>query len=106
MDGCSGKNETQSNGANVTTYDCDNMKCSCIPNRWFCGMSGSIDLSDFFKENVKGPAKFVTEETRGGNKSKLQEPELDQLFLSLFGDQSILLQCRAGECLPDSKSKH
>ena len=84
---------------NVTSYKCDNIRCSCIPGRMLCGEDGSINLDEFLDENIRGPASFVT--SRSGNKSlsRFQEPEMDALILSIFGDDSITLDCNAAECL-------
>ncbi|KAI1926574.1 FAD-dependent urate hydroxylase [Ophidiomyces ophidiicola] len=87
---------------NSTTYKCDHVKCRCIPGRMLCGEDGSIDIGDFLKEEIKGPATFSTLSTRGGSDkdgSTFQEPAMDNLIKSVFGDPSIFLQCHAGECL-------
>lgn len=87
---------------NETTYKCENVKCKCIPDRMLCGAENSVDLTDFLVQSIKGPASFSTLVTRGGSsqdRSKFQEPAMDDLIKSIFGDPSIYLQCRAGECL-------
>lgn len=65
-----------------------------------CGLEGSIDLTDFLDESVVGPASFSCLQENGGvNNCKFQEPSLDSMVRAVFGDESIKLDCRAGECL-------
>ena len=65
-----------------------------------CGENGSIDLSDFLAEEIKGPASFECSQLeRGSNKCVFDEPNMNELISSVFGDPSIYLTCRAGECL-------
>lgn len=67
-----------------------------------CGEAGSIDLTAFLKEEIKGPASFTTTETEGGSpddKSVFSEPAMNDLISSVFNDKSIYLQCLTGECL-------
>lgn len=33
--------------ANRTTYECENIKCSCIPGRFICGEAGSVGKFSF-----------------------------------------------------------
>lgn len=90
------------NTQNATHYRCDNIKCKCVPGRMLCGEEGSIDIGDFLKESIKGPATFSTVSTVEGNSrdgSVFQEPAMDDLIKSIFGDESITLDCTAGECL-------
>ncbi|KAJ2984075.1 hypothetical protein NUW58_g6140 [Xylaria curta] len=85
---------------NSTYYKCPDVKCGCIKDRFLCGAEGSIDLTDFLRELVEGPATFECERQNGGvNKCKFREPQLDLMVQSIFGDPSILLDCRSGECL-------
>ncbi|KAL4743141.1 hypothetical protein BDV11DRAFT_179064 [Aspergillus similis] len=87
---------------NTTHYKCENINCKCIPGRMLCGEEGSIDIGEFLKESIKGPATFSTVSTVGGSKedgSKFQEPEMDNLIKSVFGDESITLKCSSGECV-------
>lgn len=85
---------------NSTYYKCPKVECSCIPDRMLCGQDGSIDLTDFLAEGLTGPAHFECLQEGGGvNRCKFREPELDGMVLSIFGDPSIELSCRAGECL-------
>lgn len=84
---------------NTTDYKCENVQCSCIKDRFLCGENGSINLSDFLAQVIKGPATFTTEETKEGTKSVFSEPEMNNLISGVFGDPSIFLSCDAGECL-------
>ena len=86
--------------ANTTSYKCDQISCSCIPDRMLCGKDGSIDLSEFLDEAIQGPGRFeCTQKNGGAHDCAFKEPEMDNLILSLIGDSSIFLDCRAGECL-------
>ncbi|KAI1165791.1 hypothetical protein F5B18DRAFT_148296 [Nemania serpens] len=85
---------------NSTFYKCPDVQCGCIKDRFLCGLEGSIDLTDFLREAVEGPAKFECQQQGGGvNKCKFTEPQLDWMVRSIFGDESIELECRSGECL-------
>ncbi|KAF2476495.1 uncharacterized protein BDR25DRAFT_252534 [Lindgomyces ingoldianus] len=86
---------------NVTKYRCDNIKCKCIPNRMLCGEDGSVDIGDFLEQMIKGPAEFRSVSTVSGKDSGsvFDEPEMNNLISSIFGDESIFLKCNAGECL-------
>ena len=85
---------------NSTFYKCPDVECSCITDRMLCGADGSVDLTDFLKEEVEGPATFKCDQEGGGiNKCQFQEPSLDWMVQNIFGDQHITLECRSGECL-------
>lgn len=87
---------------NETSYKCENIQCACIPGRMLCGEDGSIDIGDFLEEEIKGPATFSTLSTEGGSSndgSTFKEPAMNDLIKSVFGDESITLKCRSGECL-------
>lgn len=65
-----------------------------------CGQDGSVDISDFLKESIRGPAKFECQQDEGkSNDCQFREPQMDDLISALIGDSSILLTCRSGECL-------
>ncbi|KAL2863800.1 putative ATP-dependent permease ADP1 [Aspergillus lucknowensis] len=105
LDNCEWGLETDYN-QNRTNYRCENIQCKCIPGRMLCGEEGSIDIGEFLKESIKGPATFSSQSTVGGSKddgSKFQEPAMDDLIKSVFGDESITLQCSSGECLHKSE---
>ncbi|KAL9619203.1 MAG: hypothetical protein Q9160_006138 [Pyrenula sp. 1 TL-2023] len=87
---------------NTTSYECENIKCKCIPGRMLCGEEGSIDIGEFLEESIKGPATFSSLTTSDGKlngDSKFEEPAMNDLIKSIFGDKSIFLKCRSGECL-------
>ncbi|KAK4672828.1 FAD-dependent urate hydroxylase [Podospora pseudopauciseta] len=85
---------------NSTSYKCEKIKCECIPDRMLCGENGSVDISDFLVNLIKGPAKFECVQRPGEDKKcSFQEPEMNNLISDIFGDSSILLSCGAGECL-------
>jgi ATP-binding cassette subfamily G (WHITE) protein 2 len=65
-----------------------------------CGENGSVDITDFLDQEIKGPATFsCDQENHGTNKCKFKEKAMDNLIQMMFGDDSILLNCQAGECL-------
>jgi ABC-type multidrug transport system ATPase subunit len=71
-----------------------------------CGEAGSVDIGDFLKESIKGPASFTTISTDGGSKqdgSVFSEPAMNDLISSVFGDDTITLSCDAGECLHETE---
>ncbi|KAI5857370.1 hypothetical protein GGS23DRAFT_345946 [Durotheca rogersii] len=85
---------------NSTFYKCPDVRCSCVKDRMLCGADGSIDLTDFLNESVTGPATFNCLQENGGiNNCKFREPQLDWMVSTIFGDESIELDCRSGECL-------
>lgn len=89
---------------NTTSYKCDHITCSCIPGRMMCGKDGSLDLTDFLDQMIKGPGKFeCTQKGGGAHDCAFKEPEMDNLIISLIGDSSILLDCQAGECLYETE---
>ncbi|KYK56055.1 ABC transporter [Drechmeria coniospora] len=92
--------DANSGVTNTTSYKCDHITCSCISQRMLCGKDGSIDLSEFLDQAIKGPAGFeCTQKNGGAHDCAFTEPEMDKLIHDLIGDSSILLDCRAGECL-------
>ncbi|KAF7551327.1 hypothetical protein G7Z17_g5087 [Cylindrodendrum hubeiense] len=85
---------------NTTSTKCNRIECSCVPDRMLCGKDGSIDLTDFLDQAIKGPGRFeCSQKHNGAHDCAFREPEMDALILALIGDSSILLDCRAGECL-------
>ncbi|UNI23697.1 FAD-dependent urate hydroxylase [Purpureocillium takamizusanense] len=89
---------------NKTSYKCEHISCSCIPGRMLCGKDGSIDLSDFLDQAIQGPGGFSCAQQGGGaHNCAFTEPEMDKLIHDLIGDSSILLNCRAGECLYETE---
>jgi len=90
---------------NVSTYNCENIKCACVPDRMLCGEAGSVDIGEFLKESIKGPAEFKSISTLDGkgSGSVFSEPAMNDLIASIFGDESITLKCNAGECLHETE---
>jgi len=69
-----------------------------------CGENGSVDITDFLDELIRGPATFECLQKNGGkNDCKFKEPEMDKLIQMMFGDSSIFIDCQAGECLHESQ---
>ncbi|KAL8919828.1 MAG: hypothetical protein Q9208_006561 [Pyrenodesmia sp. 3 TL-2023] len=101
LDTCAFSHETEYN-KNSTRYECEHIKCKCIPGRMLCGEDGSIDISEFLTEFIKGPASLTSKSTEGGSSmdgSKFEEPAMNDLIKNIFGDESISLKCHSGECL-------
>jgi ABC-type multidrug transport system ATPase subunit len=101
LDGCKWTREEE-DGKNTTKYSCDTLRCKCIPGRMLCGQGGGLDLSEFFIEEIKGPASFTSIKTEGGSKedgSVFSEAAMDELIGNIFGDNAIFLKCRGGECM-------
>jgi len=55
-----------------------------------------IDIGDFLQQEIQGPAKFSC---KSGKDCKFEEPAMNDLINSIFGDTYITLQCQGGECL-------
>jgi ABC-type multidrug transport system ATPase subunit len=51
------------------------------------------------KESIKGPAEFRSISGGKESGSVFSEPAMNDLISSIFGDESIFLQCDTGECL-------
>lgn len=65
-----------------------------------CGKDGSVDITDFLTESIRGPANFECKKENGKtNDCLFSEPQMDELISDLIGDSSILLTCGSGECL-------
>ncbi|RKF54149.1 ABC transporter G family member [Golovinomyces cichoracearum] len=99
LDNCisSAENSYQQNS---TSYECENVKCNCIPGRMLCGENGSVDITDFLNQLIKGPATFRCQQENGVTSNcRFKEPEMDKLIQNIFGDDSIHINCQPGECL-------
>ncbi|KAI7905379.1 uncharacterized protein BX663DRAFT_429465, partial [Cokeromyces recurvatus] len=83
-------------GQNSTHYNCKNIECRCIKDEMLCGKDGSIDLTDFLLDEIKGPASF---DCVGGSQCSFNEPAMNDLISAVFGDDAIFLDCHGGECL-------
>ncbi|KAJ7810572.1 hypothetical protein B0H13DRAFT_2384532 [Mycena leptocephala] len=95
LDQCSFKT-TSSYEANSTTYACEQMKCSCVPGRFICGENGSVDITAFLREEVRGPASLTC---GTGSGCKFEEPMINELINDIFGDPYITMDCESGQCL-------
>ena len=87
---------------NTTKYSCEHIQCACVPGRMLCGEEGSINIDDFLSEEIKGPASLSSVSSVGGSKNdgtKFEEPAMNDLIKSVFGDEYITLKCDSGECL-------
>ncbi|KAF9115801.1 hypothetical protein BGX27_006413 [Mortierella sp. AM989] len=80
----------------ITTYRCENIKCSCIPDRMLCGKDGSVNIDDFLSEEITGPAEFTCTDDK---QCTFEEPQMNDLIQTMFGDPAIYLSCSSGECL-------
>ncbi|ETS62918.1 hypothetical protein PaG_02684 [Moesziomyces aphidis] len=86
--------------SNKTSYDCKKVACKCIPDRMLCGESGSIDISDFLTEEIKGPGKMSCKtDADGVRKCRFEEPGMNGLISDVFGDEAIFITCKSGECI-------
>lgn len=68
-----------------------------------CGENGSVDISDFLTEEIKGPASFDCVQHGNTNQCAFKEPQMDDLIQQMFGDRSITLNCNSGECLYETE---
>jgi ABC-type multidrug transport system ATPase subunit len=70
-----------------------------------CGESGSLDIGDFLRQSIKGPATFrsVSAENAQDSGTIFSEDAMNGLIQSVFGDESIFLDCRSGECLYETE---
>ena len=84
---------------NTTTYKCDHIHCACVPGRMLCGEEGSIDIGDFLEQSIAGPASLTRVETDVKDSTKFEEPAMNELIKSVFGDEYITLKCHSGECV-------
>ncbi|CAN6624221.1 hypothetical protein TRVA0_009S03026 [Trichomonascus vanleenenianus] len=93
---CEFEVDSQSN-TNVTKYQCPSIDCKCIPGRMLCGEAGSIDISDFLTETIRGPGYFECDSK--SKNCKFSEPSMNDLIKNVFGDPHITLDCLSSECL-------
>ncbi|KAN0063089.1 FAD-dependent urate hydroxylase [Thecaphora frezii] len=99
LDHCTETLEIQP-GSNRTRHECETVRCSCIPGRMLCGESGSIDISDFLTEEIKGPGTMACKtDSSGTRKCRFEEPGMNSLISDVFGDEAIFLSCSSGECV-------
>ncbi|KAL7749394.1 FAD-dependent urate hydroxylase [Sorochytrium milnesiophthora] len=81
---------------NKTTYACQDIQCRCMPGEMLCGKDGSVDITEFLEQEVKGPGTYECESGAG---CKFREPAMNDLINQIFGDSYISLDCESGECL-------
>lgn len=86
---------------NTTHYTCESMACKCLPDRMLCGEAGSIDISDFLTETIRGPGDFTCDVN--DKNCRFSEPSMNDLISSVFGDPYITLHCSSGECIHKSE---
>ena len=86
---------------NTTHYNCEEVACKCLPDRMLCGEDGSIDISEFLSETIKGPGDFTCD--IADKKCRFSEPSMNDLIQNVFGDPYITLQCKSGECVHKSE---
>ena len=55
-----------------------------------------LDIGDFLREEIKGPGSFSCKTGKG---CRFEEPAMNELINSIFGDSYITLECEGGECL-------
>lgn len=96
LDTCTFEHEFQGS-TNITKYNCENAYCKCVPGRMLCGEEGSIDISDFLTETIKGPGDFKCDSQKGT--CAFSEPSMNGLIKSVFGDPFITLTCGSSECI-------
>ncbi|KNE55746.1 hypothetical protein AMAG_01623 [Allomyces macrogynus ATCC 38327] len=86
---------------NATSYDCAHIQCKCVPDRMLCGLAGSVDITEFLDELVRGPGRLVcSDQSANGERScEFTEPAMNELISDVFGDTSITLACTSGECM-------
>ncbi|KAF4629027.1 hypothetical protein G7Y89_g9123 [Cudoniella acicularis] len=88
---------------NSTDYRCNNIACKCIPDRMLCGENGSVDITDFLDQSIRGPATFSCEQDGRKNQCMFKEPQMNLLIQQMFGDSSIFIDCQSGECLYETE---
>ncbi|SCU90923.1 LAME_0E10528g1_1 [Lachancea meyersii CBS 8951] len=82
---------------NSSHYNCESVQCKCVPGEMLCGQRGSIDISEFLTETIKGPGEFTCD--LNSKKCKFSEPSMNDLISTVFGDPYITLKCESGECV-------
>ncbi|CAH6719767.1 probable ATP-dependent permease [[Candida] jaroonii] len=86
---------------NSTNYQCEEVMCKCLPERMLCGEAGSIDISEFLTETIRGPGQFSCD--LKDKNCQFSEPSMNDLISSVFGDPYITLNCKSGECIHKSE---
>ncbi|KAF9428734.1 hypothetical protein BGZ94_001269 [Podila epigama] len=88
------------------TFSCNQQNKTCDFQFWvdevesfYCHLdecSFGQDIDDFLEEEIRGPADFVCNEK---NKCTFEEPAMNDLIMTMFGDPAIYLKCHSGECM-------
>ncbi|KAF8983759.1 hypothetical protein BGZ46_009635 [Entomortierella lignicola] len=88
------------------TFSCNQLNKTCDFQFWvaqeesfYCHLdecSFGQDIDDFLDEEIQGPAEFVCTDDK---KCTFEEPAMNDLILTMFGDPAIYLSCNSGECL-------
>jgi hypothetical protein len=81
--------------ANVSLVACCVAKMARLVDPEIPGLT--LDIGDFLSEEIKGPATFYCNGKKNG--CKFEEPAMNELIGSVFGDKSIFLNCESSECL-------
>ena len=89
-------NQEFRNDRNITVYQCPDISCQCRAGEMLCGKDGGVDITDFLKDEIHGPATFKCADTADCG---FQEPAMNQLIKDIFGDPQITLNCKSGECM-------
>lgn len=92
-----------SHDRNVTNYRCEKVECQCIPGRTLCGENGTIDLGEFLDQEITGPATFSCDSSKPSDQCMFSEKNMNEIITSIFGDETIILECDTGECLHKSE---
>ncbi|RKP30927.1 hypothetical protein METBISCDRAFT_30524 [Metschnikowia bicuspidata] len=87
--------------ASATRYCCEDVACKCMPDRMLCGEDGSIDISEFLTETIRGPGEISCD--LNSKNCRFSEPSMNDLISSVFGDPYISLHCKSGECVHRSE---
>lgn len=94
LDTCTFEHDLKTNSSH---YNCQNVQCKCVPDAMLCGANGSIDISDFLTETIRGPGDFNCD--LDAKDCQFKEPAMNDLIETIFGDPYITLHCESGECL-------
>lgn len=93
---CTANSCTQSvTDANPSTWECQNLQCTCIPNTTFCGLVSSTNLTATINK-LDGPLTIACD---GGSTCSFGQTVLK----ALFGSNGLTLSsCSFGECVRQS----
>jgi hypothetical protein len=77
-------------------WECRQVSYILLVRRRFSQPLFFPDIGEFLTEEIKGPAQFSC---KSGRDCKFEEPAMNDLIDSIFGDAYISLICGGGECL-------